>query len=410
MGKRGFSKRLNPTAWVRALHCNTVYITRYRSMPVPVSIRTSYFMADKKALVDSGATDNFMHPAFAKQMGLGLQTLPTPKKIFNIDNTTNKSGMITHFLDLNVHANGTNKEMRFLVTDIGHEEVLLGYPWLATFEPRFNWRSAVIDKCTLPIIISSINPRITRQQPTIATTLSEETKQSIVRQLDAECTIRGVATDLAIQVGEQQTDAELPKEYQEFARLFNDEAADRFPPSREWDHAIDLKPGAPDALDCKVYPMTRDEDTALEKFLDEMVAKGYIRPSKSPYASPFFFVKKKDGKLQPVQDYRRLNSHTVRNQYPLPLIAQLISDLSRAHIFSKVDVRQGYNNVCIKKGDEWKAAFKTKFGHWEPLVMFFGLTNSPSTFQEMMNIIYKEVIEKHAARGTIIRIYIVTLR
>jgi hypothetical protein len=262
-------------------------------MRVPVSIRTSYFMADKKALVDSGATDNFMHLAFAKRMGLGLQTLPTPKKIFNIDNTTNKSGMITHFLDLNVHANGTNKEMRFLVTDIGHEEVLLGYPWLATFEPRFNWRSAVIDERILPIIISSINPRLTRQQPTIATTLSEETKQSIIRQLDAECTIRGVATDLAIQAGEQQTDAELPKEYQDFARLFSDEAADRFPPSREWDHAIDLKPGAPDALDCKVYPMTRDEDTALEKFLDEMVAKGYIRPSKSICVSIFLCEKER---------------------------------------------------------------------------------------------------------------------
>jgi hypothetical protein len=214
-----------------------------------------------------------------------------------------------------------------------------------------------------------------------------------------------VATELAIQAGEQQTESPPPTEYQEFARLFSDEAADRFPPAREWDHAIDLKPGAPDALDCKVYPMTQDEDTALEKFLDEMVAKGYIRPSKSPYASPFFFVKKKDGKLRPVQDYRRLNSHTVRNQYPLPLIAQLISDLSGAHIFSKVDIRQGYNNVHIKKGDEWKAAFKTKFGHWEPLVMFFGLTNSPSTFQEMMNVIYKEAIERHAARGTIIQIY-----
>jgi hypothetical protein len=95
----------------------------------------------------------------------------------------------------------------------------------------------------------------------------------------------------------------------------------------------------------------------------------------------------------------------VQNQYPLPLIAQLISNLSGAHIFSKVDVWQGYNNVRIKKGDEWKAAFKTKFGHWEPLVMFFGLTNSPSTFQAMMNVIYKDVIERHAASGTIIQIY-----
>jgi hypothetical protein len=362
-------------------------------------------MADKKALVDSGATDNFMHPAFAKRMGLGLQKLPNPKKIYNIDNTSNKSGMITHYLDLNIRTRGIHKEMRFLVTDIGHKEILLGYPWLATFEPKFNWKSAIIDEQVLPIIISSINPRIPQSQPTIAATLSELTKQSIVRQLDAECTIRGVATDLAIQAGEQQTDTILPEEYQEFAWLFNDKAADRFLPEREWDHAIDLKPGAPDSLDCKIYPMTRDEDAALENFLDEMVAKGYIRPSKSPYASPFFFVKKKDGKLRPVQDYRQLNSHTVQNQYLLPLIAQLISDLSGAHIFSKVDVRQGYNNIRIKKGDEWKATFKTKFGHWEPLVMFFGLTNSPSTFQEMMNVIYKDVIEKHAARGTIIRIY-----
>jgi hypothetical protein len=111
VGERGFSKRLNPTAWVRALRCNTVYITHYCSMRVPVSICTSYFMADRKALVDSGATDNFMHPAFAKRMGLGLQELLTPKKIFNIDNTSNKSGMITHFLDLNVRTNGINKEM-----------------------------------------------------------------------------------------------------------------------------------------------------------------------------------------------------------------------------------------------------------------------------------------------------------
>jgi hypothetical protein len=86
--------------------------------------------------------------------------------------------------------------------DIRHKEILLGYPWLATFEPKFNWKSTFIDEHVLPIIISSINPQITRNQPTIATILSEETKQSIVRQLDTECTIRGVATDLAIQAGE----------------------------------------------------------------------------------------------------------------------------------------------------------------------------------------------------------------
>jgi hypothetical protein len=157
-------------------------------MHVPVLIRTSYFMADKKALVDSGATDNFMHPVFAKRMGLGLQELPNPKKIFNINNTTNKSGMITHYLDLDVCTNGIHKEMQFLVTDIRHKEVLLGYPWLATFEPKFNWRSAVVDKRILPIIISSINPHIPRNQPIIAA-LTKQNKESIVQQLEMECTI-----------------------------------------------------------------------------------------------------------------------------------------------------------------------------------------------------------------------------
>jgi hypothetical protein len=133
---RGFSKCLNPTAWVRALRCNSVYITRYRSMRIPVSIRTSYFMADKQALVDSGATDNFMHPNFATKMGLGMKELLTPRKIFNIDNTTNKSGKITHYLDLDIYTKGIHREMRFLITDIGSEDILLGYPWLASFEPK----------------------------------------------------------------------------------------------------------------------------------------------------------------------------------------------------------------------------------------------------------------------------------
>jgi hypothetical protein len=362
-------------------------------------------MANKQALVDSGATDNFMHLNFARRMGLGMKALPNPKKIFNIDNTTNKSGMITHYLNLNVVTKGIHKEMCFLITDIGREDILLGYPWLATFEPKFNWQSATMAPQFMPVIISSINPRIIRSQPIIAVALSESEKHSIVQQLESECTIRGISTDLAIQAGTHQTAMKIPEEYQEFNSVFDNEASQRFPPSREWDHAIELKQGAPDALDCKIYPMTREEDASLEKFLDEMVALGYIRPSKSPYTSPFFFVKKKDGKLRPVQDYRRLNSYMVRNQYPLPLIAQLISDLAGAWIFSKLDVQRGYNNVLIKEGDQWKAAFKTKFGFFEPLVMFFGLCNLPSTFQEMMNAIYKTVIVFWEARGTIIRIY-----
>src|SRR6202789_1004268 len=109
-------------------------------------------------------------------------------------------------------------------------------------------------------------------------------------------------------------------------------------------------------------------------------------------ASPVFFVKKKDGTLRLVQDYRTLNAITVKNKYPLPLISELITQLRGARYFTKMDVRWGFNNVRIKEGDEFKAAFRTNRGLFEPLVMFFGLTNSPATFQTMMNDIFWELI------------------
>ena len=124
-----------------------------------------------------------------------------------------------------------------------------------------------------------------------------------------------------------------------------------------------------------------------------------------PYTSSFFFIKKKDSKLQLVQNYRNINKWTMHNQYPLPLITSLIRDLGGAHIFSKLDIRWGYNNVQIREGDEHKAAFKTCQGLYKPMVMFFGLTNSLATFQAMMNALYRDTIVKHEALGMYIRIY-----
>jgi len=105
-----------------------------------------------------------------------------------------------------------------------------------------------------------------------------------------------------------------------------------------------------------------------------------------------FFIKKKNGSLRLVQDYHALNIITVKNRYPLPLISELISQLHGARYFTKLDIRWDFNNVCIKPGDEWKAAFRTNCGLFEPLVMFFGMTNSPATFQTMMNDIFRTVI------------------
>ena len=156
-------------------------------MHVPVSICTHYFMADKKALVDSGATDNFIHPAFAKRLGLSMMPLEKPKWIYNIDNTSNKSESITHSLELKVTTKGIDKIMRFLVTDIGNKDILLGYPWLATFEPKFGWKDAIIETQALPIVITSTHP--IDSQTVIAGLQSQEEKETIVHELEETTTI-----------------------------------------------------------------------------------------------------------------------------------------------------------------------------------------------------------------------------
>ena len=173
--------------------------------------------------------------------------------------------------------------------------------------------------------------------------------------------------------------------------MFSKDSFDVLPDPKPWDHAIELVPGEKPS-GCKVYPLSPSEQKELDVFIHKNLESGRIRPSKSPMASPIFFIKKKDGALRLIQDYRALNVVTVKNKYPLPLISELIEKLRGVKYFTKLDVRWGFNNVRMKEGDEWKAAFRTNRGFFEPLVMFFGLTNSPATFQTMMNDIFHELI------------------
>jgi len=129
-------------------------------------------------------------------------------------------------------------------------------------------------------------------------------------------------------------------------------------------------------------------------FVESQLKKGYIRPSKSPQTLPVLFVPKKDRKRRMVQDYRYVNKGTIKNSYPLPLISELIDNMGTKKVFTKMDLRWGYNNVRIKEGDEWKAAFTTHLGLFEPTVMYFRLTNSPATFQAMMNDLFRDMINK----------------
>ena len=153
---------------------------------------------------------------------------------------------------------------------------------------------------------------------------------------------------------------------------------------KPWDHGIDLKEDFPPKKG-RLIPLSVDEQKEVEAFLDDQLSKGYICLSNSQQTSLVFFVPKKDRKKHMVQDYQYLNEWTIKNNYPLPLILQLVDKLKGCKLFMKMDLWWGYNNVQIRKGDEWKAAFTMHKGSFEPLVMYFGLCNLPATFQKMMN-------------------------
>ena len=140
------------------------------------------------------------------------------------------------------------------------------------------------------------------------------------------------------------------------------------------------------------YLLSREEREEVYEFIKEQLRKGYIRPLKSPQIALVFFIEKKDGKKRMAQDYQYLNEWTVKNNYSLLLISDIIKNMSTKKIFMKMDLRWGYNNIRIKEGDKWKAAFTIPKGLFEPTVMFFGLINSPVTFQMMMNKLLRDLI------------------
>ena len=195
---------------------------RFRSMKVPTAIQTRYNKAEVRSLVDSGATDNFIHPQFVRRMKLGTIKLDKPKKLKNVDDTTNKSGEITHCVYLNVQTDQRHKEMRFLIADIGQEEVILGYPWLEEYEPKFSWKHGTLDKQYQPVTLTSIHPLEVQ-----ARALTTEEKKQIVEELEPRT--RGAATDLAIAAKDEKAVVVLPDEYRDFSSVFSEQEAEHFP-------------------------------------------------------------------------------------------------------------------------------------------------------------------------------------
>jgi len=185
----------------------------------------------------------------------------------------------------------------------------------------------------------------------------------------------------------------VPEEFRQFLNIMGKEAADALPEHSAYDHEIRLKerekpPWGP------IYPLSEKELEALREYLKEMLKTGKIRRSTSSAGAPILFVPKPHGRgLRLCVDYCGINRITVPNRYPLPLMQELQDRIQGAQFFTKIDLKNRYHLVRMKEGEEWKTAFRTRYGLYEFLVMLFGLTNAPATFQDMMNHIFRDMID-----------------
>jgi hypothetical protein len=381
------------------------------SISIPIEIGSN--KQTVKTLIDSGAGGLFIDQNYAKNFDINY--LDEPVKAYNVDGTENKQGTINAYVNLEFSLGERKFKEQFYVTGLGKQKIILGFPWLhkynpiidwkkeeVTFKPfRINWRRLIekgkqIRQEQQPMIKEVVDDEERKNRTTLP--LKEDKLGVFIKLLETDVWIHktNIATELAIEENSKKqdnTDEQLvPVEYHKYLDIFSEEKAHCFPESRPWDHKIEMKEGF-EPKSFKNYNLTPAEQLELDKFLKENLEKGYIRPSQLPMASPFFFVSKKDGKLRPCQDYRYLNDWTVKNSYPLPLISEIMDKLKGAKYFTKLDVRWGYNNVRIRKGDEWKVAFKTNKGLFEPTVMFFGMCNSLATFQAMMDDIFMTMID-----------------
>src|SRR5467141_2360613 len=431
--------------------------TLRRGMELPLRIHTigSNTPLLINALIDSGATSRFINIDYIRSKNLCTQRLPRAIPVYNVDGTLNDAGYITEVVDLMVHHGDHSERATFHVTGIGRTTIILGHTWLVEHNPDIDWSTGKVSMTRCPEACGSNTNAGDTNRPKFGSVadkfgsvdyLAGNSRGSPQAKSCRKVHIKEVPEDqpgpsetepppgfacpdpddldrgdrLFVQfIGEHSEEVRatqtisqrlaeaaegphktcfediVPKPYQEFKDVFTKESFDKLPDRKKWDHAIELIPDA-QMFSTKVYPLAPVEQKQLDEFLDENLKSRCIRPSKLPMASPVFFIKKKDGSLGLVQDYRKLNALMIKNAYPLPLIPNILNTVSRAKAkyFTKLDVWWGYNNVRIKDRDEWKAAFRTNRGLFEPLVMFFGLTNSLVTFQTIMNDIFRELIDE----------------
>ena len=324
-----------------------MYIAWNHAIQVPFQLRTKTKRVDQKALLDCGATECFIHPRAVKKLKLATRKLLKPCKVQNVNGTPNKSGEILEAIDLLVNNNGQKASHAFFIANIGQDNFILGYPFFEASNPNVDWSSGHIEGFTMIFLTNAE----TWQLP-LKGTKRQDLTPAWVRCIpswekgnEIWLQTKVAKTTVAQQLAKAATDKKkrtwqeiVLERYHCHGKVFSKEASERFPDWRPWDHAIELKDDTPTSINYHVYPLSPKEKEEQHKFLSQNLRLQQIHQSKSPYASGFFLIWKKDGKFRPIQDYRNLNKWTIPNKYPLPLISELIYDLAEKCLFSKFDI------------------------------------------------------------------------
>jgi transposase InsO family protein len=319
--------------------------------------------------------------------------------------------------------------INFDITNLGEYDVVLGVPWLRKHNPDIDWQagSMVFDRCMEKCRQTSerwtgYERALKRPSPGEAGTHGNphegELKRSFrpggrpndkhtvdinviaTREQRSDMTDDELREYVLIDHEERAlcaTDApeeehKIPEEYTEFQDVFTPPPDGELPEHGPFDHEINVKEGEEPKF-MPIYPLSQKESTTLQEYISDNLKKGNIRKSKSSAGYPILFVPKKGGELRMCVDYRQLNSITIKDRHPLPLINEIQDIIQGAKYFTKYDITNAYNRLRIRKGDEWKTAFRTKYGHFEYMVMPFGLTNAPASFQRFIFTVLEEHLD-----------------
>jgi hypothetical protein len=234
-------------------------------MTLKTFVHTRRARAESTALLDCGATENFIHVEYARRMKLPVKTLERPRKIINVDGTPNTEGDITHYTDLSVQHGATRVLLRFFLTNIGERDFIFGYPWFAAVQPNIDWARGWIATEQLPVILRTEDAAKIRFIPR-QINVPRQPMDRPIHVAFITFPQRTSKQTWASQLAEKHATKEklqLPKEYERHAKVFSEREAQRFPGPRIWDHAIELKKDSPSTIPGKVYALTQVEQKAL---------------------------------------------------------------------------------------------------------------------------------------------------